>query len=73
MMLMMQRNGYSSRSDIFVRHGAGRSMETERDITVSKRWQSRAVGDMETMESDSETVEQGVLVTGRLAADHGPP
>lgn len=46
-------------------------METERDVTVSERGEPRAVGDMETMGPDSEIIEQGVLVIGGLAPDHG--
>lgn len=38
---------------------------------MSERGEPRAVGDMETMGPDSEIVEQGVLVIGGLAPDHG--
>lgn len=62
---------HSPCGDIFVRDGIGRPVETERDVTVSERREPRAVGDMETMGADSEIVEQGVLVIGRLAPDHG--
>ena len=47
----------SSSSDILVWYGAGCSMETERDVTMSKRREPRTIGDMETMGPDSEIVQ----------------
>jgi len=63
---------YSPRRHILVRHRAGGAVEAGCDIAVSKCGQTRALGYLEAVGSDCQTVRQGVPSSWRLPADRRP-
>ena len=61
---------YSTRRHIFVRYHAYRTVEARCNAALSKRRQTRPLGYLEAMGSDSQAIRQGVPPYRWIFADH---